>query len=63
MDAKPIDLRLDGRTTGQICLERDGVPVDIEAACKEGFRISPQDAPTILSWAAAWINAQDFNHG
>ena len=52
-------LHLDRSTpsTG-LYLERDGQKVDLETAFREGFTVSPEDAPAMLTLALNFIQAK-----
>jgi hypothetical protein len=39
--------------------ERDGVPVDLEAALAEGFAVSPDDAPCAMTLLRNFIETRD----
>ena len=57
----PITLHLDKSTPWHLHFERDGKPVELEAAFREGFTVTPNDAPAILSLAAAFLKTRDEN--
>ena len=55
----PIALILDRSTPSHLYLERDGKPVDLETAFREGFTITKDDAPAILTLAANFVQTRD----
>lgn len=55
----PITLHLDKSTPSSFHFERDGKHVELEAAFAEGFTITPNDAPAILTLAAHFLQNRD----
>lgn len=59
----PIVLHLDRSSAYRgLYLERDGRPVSVEEALRDGFTITADDAPCLLTLAARHVEERDRNH-
>jgi hypothetical protein len=55
----PIVLQLDRSTSANLHFERDGMRVDLETAFAEGFVVSPNDCPAVLTLVQQHLQARD----
>ena len=60
----PIILHLDRSTPWRgLHFERDNQPVTVADALREGFAVTPNDAPAALSLLENFIRVRDAAHG
>jgi len=56
----PIVLALDRSSVWRgICVEREGQPVSLEAAIAEGFFVSHEDCPAVLTLIENFVRTRD----